>query len=392
MERLFRLKVKKMLRNVPAILFLVIIPLLLATGFSGKKDIRYFHEPLINLPPESVMAIPVAFQDSLGDDTLYQRLSAHGLPVSYHRKIRTSVCFDGLCRLLDIIIYWNPTGSYLGFELPDGEFLSKAEHDPFTEQEYQKLHGILSDSLSPLGDYSFAELVAGGENAEGVDAVSSATLTEIQDYVIAGAAYTTYRLWHIYYGITQAKINELTRKSFSEELALEILRGKSIADQIWVLNNLPAIPVYSEQLSSVIFDFISHPNLNLAERSLNALNKQAVETEANQKKLLDLFINGEYALKKSVLNKLKLADKPHPTVVMTLAEILPSMNGDIIGSVLDFYTEKGINEENILLKTSVLLENENRFISKKAYDFLVKVNSDHAEIKRKMLEYRNRTR
>lgn len=376
-----------MLKSVPAILFLVIVPMLFVTGFSGKKDIRYFHEPLISKPPDSVIAFPVAFQDSIGDDTLYQSISTEGVPVAYHRKIRTSVCFDGLCRLLDIVLYWNPTGSYLGFELPDGEFLSKAEHDPFTEKEYQKLHGILSDSLSPLGDYSFAELVSGGENAEGVDAVSSATLTEIQHYVIPGAAYTTYRLWHIFYGITPEKITGLTLSKFSEAMALEILRGSSVRDQIWVLNNLQKLSPYSDELTGVIFDLIHHTNLNLAERSLNALDRQAVAQSANQKKLLALFVHGEYTLKKAVLNKLKLAEQPDPEIIQALVDLLPSLNGDMIGSILDLLAVKGIREENVIQKISLLLNHENRFISKKVYDFLVKMNPDNAEIKRKMEAY-----
>lgn len=377
-----------MLKYVPAVLFLVIMPMLFATGFSVKNDIRYFHKPLINKPPDSVIAFPVAFQDSIGDDTLYQSLSSDGIPVAYHRNIRTSVCFDGLCRLLDIKLYWNPTGSYLGFELPEGEFLSKAEHDPFTAEEYQKLHGILSDSLSPLGDYSFAELVSGRENSEGVDAVSSATLTEIQRYVISGAAYTTYRLWHIYYGITPEKITELTLHRFSEEMALEILKGGSVRDQIWALNNLHKLSSYSNELINVIMDLTHSTNLNLAERSINALNRQAVEPLENQKKLLQLFVEGEYSLKKTVLNKLKLAEQPGHEVVQTLVNLLPSLNGDIMGSVLDFFVVKGIREEGIIQKISLLLNHDNRFISKKVYDFLVKINPDDAEIKQRMDNYR----
>lgn len=379
-----------MSKFVPVIIIFVFVPLLLATGFSEKKNIRYFHEPLINLPPESVKAIPVAFQDSIGDDTLFLSLSHEGMPVNYHRKIRTSVCFDGLCRLLDIILYWNPTGSYLGFELPKGEFLSKAEHDPFTAEEYQKLHTILSDSLSPLGDYSFAELVSGEENTEGVDAVSSATLTEIQHYVISGAAYTTYRLWHIFYGITPEIISRQTLANFSDAMALKILGSNSVGDQLWALNNLPGLPNYSEELINKIFELTKDSNLNLAERSLQALNQQAVESPLNQRKLLDLFVNGEYTLKKLILNKLKLAGVPHSNIIQTLGDILPSLNGDLLGSVLDYFFETGIRNEHILLQTSALLDNKNRFISKKAYDFLVKVNPDHPGIKNKMTSYQNR--
>ncbi|WP_353718925.1 hypothetical protein [Dyadobacter sp. 676] len=181
-------------------------------------QIRYFWPATVQGMQGDVRSIPSAVVDSIASDTIFQVWSKEGYPLHYYKKIRTSVCFDNKCRLLKCTLYWNVTGRYLGFELEKGEYLSKARHKPFKRKEYARLHEILSDPFSRLSGLSYGELAPrpGIANAKnGVDAVTSATAASILDEVVAGAAYTTYKMWHVVNGPTQDEVRNLTVESLS---------------------------------------------------------------------------------------------------------------------------------------------------------------------------------
>src|SRR5690606_20261779 len=98
---------------------------------------RYFMQP--SFPLEPAGGVKKFLIDTgtrhIGQDTLFQAVTATGEPLVYYRHLIREVCFDGQCRLLNVLLYWDITGRYLGFELPAGEFLSKTEHEPFTTRE-----------------------------------------------------------------------------------------------------------------------------------------------------------------------------------------------------------------------------------------------------------------
>src|SRR5690606_28823472 len=100
-------------------------------AFQANNRIKYFQTPTVPLEAARVVKHYIDFKDSIPNDTLYQIRSVEDFPIAYYRKIRTGLCFDNKCRLLDIILYWNITGRYLGFEMPKDEFLSKTDHEPF---------------------------------------------------------------------------------------------------------------------------------------------------------------------------------------------------------------------------------------------------------------------
>jgi hypothetical protein len=95
----------------------VLLAAILFPAYQNGDRIRYFNSQTIQLKPDTVQAFVSNFKDDAGNDTLFQIRSKEGYPVLYFRKIKTSVCFDNKCRLLDIVLFWNVTGRYLGYEL-----------------------------------------------------------------------------------------------------------------------------------------------------------------------------------------------------------------------------------------------------------------------------------
>src|SRR5690625_603252 len=123
----------------------------------GEK--RYFLEPAVSLKPDHIVAHYIPLSDTLASDTLYEVRSSSEIPIYYFRKISTNVCFDNKCRFLRTNVYWNITGRYLGLEFTEDEYLSKTDHVPFTEAEYQEMNQKLADSFSILADYEFENVV-----------------------------------------------------------------------------------------------------------------------------------------------------------------------------------------------------------------------------------------
>ena len=174
-----------------------LIGLVLTSFLQEKQPIKYMQVATIEPSAADEPSIVVTLKDSVTNETVFLRKTKDNIPLHYFKKVIGEVCDDEECRLLDILVYWNITGRYLGFELPKGEFLSKHDHEPFSESEYQRLHTLLADSSIPLDAVSFEKLVEQPNNEEGtVDAVSGATSKSVAEMVVKGAAYTTYKLWN----------------------------------------------------------------------------------------------------------------------------------------------------------------------------------------------------
>lgn len=370
-------------------LSIILLVMGLFSASQKTEKIRYFHAQTISLPADKIQTYVVDFKDSIGVDTLFQIRAKEGIPIAYFRKITSNVCFDNKCRLLDIILYWNITGRYLGFEIPKGEFLSKSDHEPFTADEYQRMSEILADSLSALRGFSYNELVpkSNPELAK-VDAISSATAPNVLEYVVKGAVYTTYKLWHFVYGTTQDEVEKLTVKEVSPNLLLKILESPDLSDKVWALNHAGEYLSQDSRLRTAIFALIDNKDYNLAERAINAVNLKATASDTLQLLLVDKLKKSNYALKKLLLNKLKEASPLSLQVKKSLAQQLKSLNGELVGNVLDIFKKQNVNDVETCRIIAELLENDNTFISQKAYTFLKSLKIQDNVIEAKLVKYK----
>ncbi|GAB3166516.1 hypothetical protein [Telluribacter humicola] len=363
--------------------------LLLFTGYHRSYTIRYLHTPTIQLPVDTTVFHIVDFGDEVSNDTLLQSLSKEGYPIRYSRAIRTGVCFDNKCRPLDVVLHWNVTGRYLGFELPKKEFLSKYDHEPFTEKEYQRLHELLTDSLSPLGGFYYNEVVPQADSTYNkVDAVSGATSANVLEYVVEGAALTTYKLWHLVYGPTQPKIQALTRQRLSPELLYLILTSSNMNDRMWALNHVQGYVASTPEMQALVLSYISSSNYSLAERAINSINQTDLQSDVLQARLMTIFLKSGHSTKKLLLLKLKEAPKLSTEVADVLRNNLQLLNGELLATTLDLFIQQGSIDLETSRAVSELLVNTNSYVSKMAFSFLEKVNSTDETIKKRLTDYR----
>jgi len=373
--------------------FLLFTGILLANlfFFSGKEEheIRYMNNPSVEGDVAKVVPVYTDFQDTIVGDTLYLEFTSKGLPRSARRKISTGVCIDGQCRKLQMSVYWDITGRYLGFELPPGEFLSKTEHEPFNDKEYKQLHTLLADPYSPLANYTLEELVPPTKQEnKAVDAVSSATVKEVLNSVVEGAVYTSYTLWHIVYGNSQKEVKKLGLHYFSEELAMHILENQDSDSRIWALNNLQTLNEWSDSLQQKVLGLIGNQNFYLSERAINSFNSELLNSADFQRQIYSVFERSEYSVKRLIITKLSKATVLSDELKDRLAAGLPGYNGPLAQNVLDLFIQYRVDDVPTCLQISELLADKNKFLARKAFNYLDQLSIEDGKIKKRMKAYK----
>ncbi len=369
----------------------ILLVFILIFSFQNKREnIRRMNQPSISSKITKVVPQIIDFKDTIPNDTLLIHLTENCIPVNYSRKIVIGVCIESKCRLVNIELFWNITGRYLGFELPENEFLSKTEHDPFSAVEYDRLHILLADPLSALANYSLDELVPANESLEiKVDAVSSATIAAVLDYIVEGAVYTTYTLWHIVYGSTKREIENLTAKKLNSELVLKILESDNLEDKIWVLNHFSSKMKITPELQNKLLRIISGTDVYLAERSLNVLRPVSL-TDDIQIELIRIFNDTGFLQKRLIFQKLGKVPELNSNVVTYFSSELKTMNGTLVKSTLELFKSHNINSGTVLMQIAELLKNNNRYIAKQAFNYLKDIDNLNKKTYKKVERYKKR--
>jgi len=336
-------------------------------------------------------SIVTAYKDTLTNDPVYVRITKDNIPLYYYKNVKGEVCFDEECRLLDIVVYWNITGRYLGFELPKGEFLSKHDHEPFSESEYQRLHTLLADASIPLDAVSFEELMTKpASQQDEVDAVSGATSKSVADMVVKGAAYTTYKLWNIINGPTMDFVSELTEKQLTPTLIDRILQSPDSNDKLWALNRIDSATKLTPDLETSLLEIISSEGFYLVYTAIHAIDAVHLNAKDLQEHLFSLYTNANHnIIEKELIRKLMQAPMLSSKVVDVSRDLLHQLNGQQLDDILKLYTKHGVNDLETCKAVVRILKNENKYISKKAYDFLLDIQTDDEFIMERLKAYKN---
>tara|TARA_B110001450_G_C17643992_1_gene490393 strand:- start:56 stop:1195 length:1140 start_codon:yes stop_codon:yes gene_type:complete len=363
---------------------------LVLTFFQEKYPIKYMQVATIESSPAGEPSIVVTFKDSVTNETIYLRKTKDNIPLHYFKKVIGEVCNDEECRLLDVIVYWNITGRYLGFELPKGEFLSKYDHEPFSENEYQRLHTLLADASIPLDAVSFEELITKpASQQDEVDAVSGATSKSVADMVVKGAAYTTYKLWNIVNGPTMDIVSKLTEKQLTPTLIYRILQSPDISDRLWALNRMDALNVLTPQLEDTLLEIISSEDFYLSYSAINAINAIHLKSVELQQGLFANYPKANHSIQTALLKKLLEAPFLSSKIIPASRVLLPQLNGQQLNDLLQLYTKHKVHDKETYSEVAKILENKNKYISKKAYSFLVNIQTDDEFIMECLKAYKN---
>ncbi|GAA4780139.1 hypothetical protein GCM10023231_03810 [Olivibacter ginsenosidimutans] len=339
----------------------------------SQERLAYFGVPTLPQHPAVVhrVLIDTGENHALGKDTLFQVVNAKGEPIAYYRKILQEACFNGQCRPLNLQLYWNITGRYLGFELPSGEFLSKTEHVPFTANEYHQLHKLLADSLSPLGNFNYLDLTpTAARKTEKLDGITAPTATSVLPYVVKGAVYTTYVLWKLVYGSTQQEVQRLTKQVLTAAMAHDMLESPDRSDHFWLLNNLDGLDSLTGALEQQLVGMVSDRDYTLGERVLRVLPNRSLNSDTIQLELLQQFQGSTYSLRLLILEKLMQANALYPSAVRVLTAQLKDLNGAALAVAFRLFRKFRIKNKETLTEIRKLQHSDNAYIASLASDYL----------------------
>lgn len=196
---------------------------------------------------------------------IYLLSGKKGMPLLYRAHIITDVCSDGLCKPLDLTLYWDLLGNFERYQTSVRSPLTKFDHIEFSAEDHQKFRQILSDKSSILKDYDASEMVDKTVKvfSNKLDAVTGATSKSFQDVIVSGAAYTVHTLWHIVNGELSRKILTYTNERLNDELVLQLLQSDRAVYKEFIFNNLPPAQLnrYTGELIRLIGDsdpFVPH--------------------------------------------------------------------------------------------------------------------------------------
>ncbi len=303
-------------------------------------------------------------------------------PKFYYSEMVTPVCETGHCYLVNVKIFWDLVGTYLGFSLPPDRILTKIDHEHFELADYEKLHGILSDLNWPLAGYAINELIVDSTKVlvdSEIDAYSGATAPFVREQDnIPGALYTIYTLWEFVHSEDIVKKLQAYTFSLVENHSLRMiafLSSDRVGDRVWALNNIDQSIELNSQLKSSLLDIISGDDYFLAYSAIRAIKSVHLDSDSLQIGLLSKYEQVNHSLKKMIIEKFIEAPYLSSKVITLSRSLLGQLNGQQLGDFLKLYSKHCVNDLETCRTISKILQNENRYISQKAYKFLMGVKT-----------------
>ncbi len=210
------------------------------------------------------------FSDSLSEPIIYELQGKDGLPVWFGRKVYKDVCETGECKMIDLWLFWDGTGNYHGFQVLEDEPLTKTDHAAFQDDDYRRLHELLTDTNSVLRFLNQDELVVDtSTNTLGkVDAYTSATQPSLSQVVVKDAVYTCYTLWHLVYGHLRNEILRIMNSRLSAEYLDRLLMSNKEEHKIWAIQSVTKNPQYQNEFNKKVIHLITSDNARVANAAI----------------------------------------------------------------------------------------------------------------------------
>ena len=332
--------------------------------------------------------ILIDFRDTIPDDTLTIYYSAPNHPNAVSRNIHTAVCIDTLCRLVDITIFWEITGKYLGFTLPTGEELTKKKHTPFTEGDYIRLNEILGDSLSQLGLYSAQDIHPPKQTNVKTDGISGATIPDLTPWIVPEAAYTSHTLWHLTYGASRDSILAYTFNHFlSNRFLTELLNSGDAYSQVKALQWIGKDSLTGKQFIIPVISILHNGNFAACRQALKFLQMNMDNNKLLQYEVVQLFDNEDFRIKNTAIEYFRTVSGLDPSVAKEMIRRAHSDNFYIVNVLLSIIEKKYEPDFEDQRALSVLLESKNGSLANRVFVYLSKLSKRSPEVVKKLKQY-----
>ena len=346
------------IRNILFVLYLFIPAL---NGFGVKNTVvsEKKHKVKVVHPGNSELAMQ--------EYDLYEIGGMDGIPGEYYMDVASVNCYDSVCKVVPVRIFWNNVGEYLRFELKPGVRLEKADGKPFSEEDYKKLHHILQDRNSVFKNVSIDDLV-NPVSIEGVDAVTGATMLVLDNNeTVKGAALSCYTLWHFANGGIISEIQQITGEACTNEQLRKFLETGENNYKDFALQQINTKKVYDKKTVDEVIRQAQLYN-ELFKASVRYFEDAPDDIYFAAIKLL--FKNGNGNHRILVLNSLCRTNKILPYHYLDdLSLFIPNLSFQEIDLFLEILEQKNISSE-IILDQIINLLDQKILIARRAYWYL----------------------
>jgi hypothetical protein len=280
--------------------------------------------------------------------------------------------------MAQIRLFWNVRGDYIRFEIPEVAPLTKYKHEPFTRQDYLQLVEILKDSLSILGNLQekdLTEAVTLSKSKDNiVDGYTGATTKNIQDYIIKGAVYTCYTLWHTVYGATRERIKEIEKNKTDTAYISKLFAKRENIFKVHAIDLVINNPGYFSFFKNRIIENLKSNDDRVSSLALSVFSLERLDEKDIQKLLIQSFDGIKYDRKFELLWKLSAVNQVDDFVILTLLQyfIDKKMDATLLGYTFQLINVQHLKNEEILNKIKLIAENENRFVRNISQKLLAK--------------------
>ncbi len=310
-----------------------------------------------------------------------QSRDENGFPLEYSLSFETHVCTDGQCKPVDVTLVWNAVGCFERLEHPPDKPLTKKDHVPFTLDDYAKLDRILKDRNSILAGWTLAYLerpTQDGDAVDAVDAVTAPTPATVRDSIIEDAAYTTWTLWQWANGSIVPKLRAITGESCTPVYLKHLLASADRRFVDFALDYLVERHPSDRQFVDSVLRVLENGEREQIDRCLEFLRRAISDRQERHARLIEACCRMPMAERPMVLQRLAAEpDLPASTLEGLTGRLgqLPYFSIHLILRMLEqrkFASEKSISD------VAALLEGDDFFIARRAYEHLVRHDLDSA--------------
>ena len=309
-----------------------------------------------------------------------------GSPAGYRLTVHLNVCTEGLCRMANVTLYWDALGHYERLDCPAHTPLTRRQHDPFTDEDYLKLDRILGNRESILGRLAYTALVEEkphpDEQAASLDGWSGATPQTVADSVVEGAAFTTWALWHWVNGEIVPHLRDSTVERATPEFVRRLLRSEQPRQVGFALRHL----LEPHQGNERLVDDVFHAMENTRQLAYVALALDFVIGAVNDERRLDdrliaSFRRLDDSTSRPLLEYFASRTAPPVKTLEGLSAALGELPYFQVHRIL-LLLEKQEGSATVEANVARLLDHENFFIARRAYEHLRKHASDDLTLQR----------
>ena len=334
--------------------------------FAGAKEVKTIEltDPVYPEKPKRQLALSV-FQDS------------QGFPAGYSMKIVNEVCLDDVCKLVDVTMYWDAVGFYQRLECPQGQPLTKLEHDPFTAADYEKLDSILKDRGSILNDHSLGFLATENDDTDSdeeddPDGVSKATPGAVKEAVVKDAAWTTWVLWHYANTEIVALLEGMTESRSSPEYLQHLLGSKDWRKIEFAIHYLLKQKPVPHQYLDDVATLLPSAGIDQIELAIAYIQQASPDKNTGYRKLIGALGALDEYNAGLVIELLESDEQLEEEILEELTSSLEQQDYYPIHLALRLVESRDFFSEAVEADVAELLQSEDFFIARRASEFLSK--------------------